>query len=180
MPSNVLAITSYSAMGGSGFHFALLHTPFANNVTGGVAILSGGRFAEIVRDKWEVIMKTVSDTEGTEEASWSRLQGVRFLLRMIPVSSSLNSFFAREQFSCPTDVFYNLGPAQTVKDLRTFQLSGHQVHEGDPSHRILMYKWDPSGREINEVVKEIPDPVLKVRVCYSHLGVLMSLLNSEV
>jgi len=140
IPSNVLAITSYNAMGGAGFDFALLYTPYSSNVTGGVAIDSDGRLAEVAKDKWEEIEKIVSGTETIELASWSRPQYV----------------------SCPTDVFYDLGPAQATKDLRTFQLTGHEVYEGGPQDEILKYKRDASGRYVKQVVKEIPDTVLKL------------------
>lgn len=72
--------------------------------------------------------------------------------------------FATKQGSCPTDVFYDLGPAQTVKNLRTFQLTGHQFYEGGPPNKILLYKKfkEVSGRHVKEAVKEIPSAVLKV------------------
>lgn len=87
MPSNVLAIISYSAFGGAGFSFALLYTPFANSVTSGVAIHSDGRLAEIANDKWDGIKKIVLDTETTEEAGWIwpsdvRLVAARFVIQI--------------------------------------------------------------------------------------------------
>lgn len=98
MPSNVLAITSYNGMGGSGFDFALLYTPFANNDIGGVAICSDGRFAEISSDRWEEIRKIISDTETIEQASWSRPQEVRVLCHIIRLLTPLYSLssLARE------------------------------------------------------------------------------------
>lgn len=62
-------------------------------------------------------------------------------------------------------MYFNLGPAQTAKNLRTFRLTGGESdYEGDdPPCGISMQK----GRQVKglstKVVEAIPDSVVKVR-----------------
>lgn len=62
------------------------------------------------------------------------------------------------QFTCPTNMFYDLGTKEETNQLPMFQLTGHTVRRNEPAN-ILHYTRNPP-----EIVTEVPGSLLKVGI----------------
>ncbi|KAJ6514346.1 hypothetical protein C8R47DRAFT_570599 [Mycena vitilis] len=134
--SDVVVIESYNGLGGCGVGFAFLQDRV--NETGLLVNSSSGSTTEIPHEKWSEFLSCVADAKKVLQenggGSWSRPSGD----------------------SCPTDVFYDLGPADTKAEFVKFQLTEHEIDAGEPEN-ILRYI---NGKD--EVVDEIPPPLVKL------------------
>ncbi|KAJ6594859.1 hypothetical protein B0H19DRAFT_1366613 [Mycena capillaripes] len=135
-PRDTVVITSYNAVQGTGVDLAFLQHPVNGSM--GVLVNDDGIIAEVREDKWSEFLRYVVDAKETAKkfggGSWSRPQ---------------------EDF-CPTDIFYDLGPAERKEDFVKFQLTGHQV-SGDEPDEIL--RW-LNGK--TDIVSEIPPALVKL------------------
>ncbi|KAJ7645225.1 hypothetical protein DFH06DRAFT_1477067 [Mycena polygramma] len=115
------------------------------NGTGLLVDSSSGSTKEIPQERWSEFLSCVADaTKALKEnggGSWSRPQ----------------------EESCPTDVFYDLGPADTKDEFVKFQLTGHEVDVGEPKNILRWIKGN------HEVVDEIPPPLVKLESAISDL-----------
>ncbi|KAJ7626908.1 hypothetical protein FB45DRAFT_1029286 [Roridomyces roridus] len=145
-PHSVLVLESYNAMGGSGVSSAFLYLP--NNSQAGVVISSKGLLGEVPNDRWAELMGVVEAAkifidEENGGGTWSRPQYV----------------------SCPTDVAYDLGPAQTKKDLTKFIVTGHEVYGDQPASVVHYYV---NGTETTEL--EVPPEIEKMEYMVTSLS----------
>ncbi|KAJ7323557.1 hypothetical protein DFH08DRAFT_817592 [Mycena albidolilacea] len=134
-PQEVVAIESYNSMGGTGVSFVALQHPSTGL---GIVVDDRGAVAEVPEERWSEFLAWVAEAKENLKVdgggSWSRPQ----------------------YESCPTDMFYDLGPAATKGTFVKFQLSGHEVY-GDEPDAILQYV-----NEGQQIVSEIPPALVKV------------------
>ncbi|KAJ7622122.1 hypothetical protein FB45DRAFT_927037 [Roridomyces roridus] len=144
-PPSVLVIKSYNSVGGSGVSSAFLHLP--NNTQVGLVMSPRGLLGEVPADRWAELVRAVSDAK-----------------RLI-VEENRGGTWSRPQYeSCPTDVGYDLGPAETKKDLIELTLTGHEV-DGDEPDSVVRYV---NGTETTEL--EVPPEFEKMESLVTSLS----------
>ncbi|KAJ6605468.1 hypothetical protein DFH09DRAFT_204189 [Mycena vulgaris] len=133
---DVLVVVSHNAMGSSGLTHAFLFNPMHSDT--GLLINRTGAVCEVGPEEWAELRRLASDAKDSVAlgggGSWSRPQWG----------------------SCPTNVFYDLGPADGEDLLPMFQLTGHQTGQitgGD----IIHHK-----NGAREIVAEIPSPLVEL------------------
>ncbi|KAF7339185.1 hypothetical protein MVEN_01995800 [Mycena venus] len=136
-PRDVVVIESVNSLGGAYFTSAFLQHP---KTGAGILVDERGELVEIGQEKWSEFLELVADakevTKDSGGGSWSRPQ----------------------YESCPTDVFYDLGPADNRKEFLMFQLTGHEVDDQEPDEILRWLKGEQT------IVQEIPPALVKVRV----------------
>ncbi|KAJ7131350.1 hypothetical protein C8R44DRAFT_978227 [Mycena epipterygia] len=140
-PLHILVIESYFGLGGPGLASAFLYNPTNPNV--GIAVNDMGRLAPVLEARWRDFERAVAGAQTEAQhpqrggGSWSRPQNT----------------------TCPTDMFYDLGPADSDTTLVRFRLGGHTVSAryGYPDD----VQWYTPTEEI-KTVDAVPEPYLKV------------------
>ncbi|KAJ6617161.1 hypothetical protein B0H10DRAFT_1948543 [Mycena sp. CBHHK59/15] len=93
--------------------------------------------------------------------SW-RSGGMSSSAVMVAQASSMKGGWSQPQnWTCPTDVFYDLGPTDAASDLHTFLLSGHTVSRSMRSMRYTddVQWYTEDGRTVT--VDHVPVPFVK-------------------
>ncbi|KAF7303904.1 hypothetical protein MIND_00620700 [Mycena indigotica] len=131
--SHVLAIVSYFGLGGPGIASALLFHPTLPNA--GIIMDELGRLVPILEDRWLDFERAVAGAQDAIERGWG------------------GSWSRPQNYTCPTDVYYDLGPSILTR----FTLTGHTVWGSEPDN----VRWFLPERG-NLVVDSVPSPFLEV------------------
>ncbi|KAJ7256110.1 hypothetical protein C8J57DRAFT_1345149 [Mycena rebaudengoi] len=116
-----------------------------------------GRLAPIMEDRWREFELAVSGAQDTIRLGWG-------------------GWWSRPQnTTCPTDLFYDLGPAESIEQLETMQLTGHTVSARyrQPADVTWLREDAISYDEDLKVMERVPAAFVKV--CFTHLFVLSNL-----
>ncbi|KAJ7433283.1 hypothetical protein B0H11DRAFT_1387372 [Mycena galericulata] len=151
-PSNILLIDSFSTMSGTSLGSALLYSPHG----GGVAMSKSGRLRSVPADRWAAMERYVRRarecSEQLRQSSWSRPQVA----------------------SCPTTVYFDLGPAEEGGELYGLSRTGHRVFEEDlfvmngrtvpiiKRTEIRASAKMPDGSYVETMLEEMPEPITEV------------------
>ncbi|KAJ7054239.1 hypothetical protein C8F01DRAFT_1235388 [Mycena amicta] len=112
--NNVVAIVSYNGLGGQGIASALLFHPTLPN--SGIIMDDVGRLVPILEDRWLEFERAVAGAHTAIERGWG------------------GEWSRPQNYTCPTDVFYDLGPAPHSSSLTRFTLTGHGVWRESPDN----------------------------------------------
>jgi hypothetical protein len=170
-------ILSYSGLGGKDVAAAFLNHPIIPNA--GLAIDKLGRLAPIMEDRWREFELAVSGAQDTIRLGWggwwSRPQNVSPQPGYCFTPCFLTRLAQIRQTTCPTDLFYDLGPAESIEQLETMQLTGHTVSARyrQPADVTWLREDAISYDEDLKVMERVPAAFVKV--CFTHLFVLSNL-----
>jgi len=147
-PRSVLVIESYSGLGGTGISAAFLYNPLDPNF--GIAVDDRGRLAPVLEARWHEFERAVAGAQDALRRTWG-----------------VESWWSRPQnTTCPTDVFYDLGPAAATETdtLVRFGLSGHTVSQRYGSPDNVQWYIPPDDDDTFKVVTvdDVPPPFVEV------------------
>ncbi|KAF8151854.1 hypothetical protein K438DRAFT_1988147 [Mycena galopus ATCC 62051] len=141
-PQSALAIESYFGMTGPGFTAAFLYNPL--DPKSGIIINDQGWLAPVLEARWQEFERAVEGAQLALQNTWG-----------------VESWWSRPQnTTCPTDMFYDLGPPAVTESLVRFGLSGHIVSSrwgGGPDD----VQWHTPAH-IVKVVDFVPPPFVEV------------------
>ncbi|KAJ6578175.1 hypothetical protein B0H19DRAFT_1253451 [Mycena capillaripes] len=161
-PTDVLVIESYFSMAGARLGYALLYSPHID--AGGMIVDTSGRVCNVPEERWEemetVVRQAKKVSQELRQSSWS----------------------CPQTGSCPTSVYFDLGPADNPDQLYALYRTGHRVSTEDlpltgTSKTLPVMKhpeirtWTKSvnGKYEETTLKKMPEPIAALEAALAQL-----------